>query len=144
MDNVRDAAMPAELAEPFRKSEFRRMLPPKNFVSPRNRQTEYPQRKGQSPLPHLSRKGHTVNLRELAEAAKKTWPLEDDAVSAFAAACSPERILALLDVAEAAEGTSGHRTASGKTRWWRDDGMAGAALWPTRSSSPPSPSPKKK
>ena len=47
-----------------------------------------------------------MSLRELAEAAKETWPLEDDAVPAFAAACSPERILALLDVAEAAEGTS--------------------------------------
>ena len=69
-----------------------------------------------------------MNLRELAETAKKTWPLEDDAVLAFAAACSPERILALLDVVEAAEGTSGHMTASGKTRWWREDGMAGGAV----------------
>jgi hypothetical protein len=86
------------------------------------------QRHHQSPLPHLSRKGGTVNLRELAEAAKKTWPLEDDAVLAFAAACSPERILALLDVVEAAEGTAGHMTASSKTRWWREDGMAGGAV----------------
>ncbi|MDO9065956.1 MAG: hypothetical protein Q7U96_02595, partial [Chloroflexota bacterium] len=43
------------------------------------------------------RKGDAVNLRELAEAASETWPLEDDAALAFAAACSPERILALLD-----------------------------------------------
>lgn len=68
-----------------------------------------------------------MNLRELAEAARETWPVEDDAVLAFAAACSPERILALLDVAEAAEGTP-ELAASSKTRWWREDGMAGAAV----------------
>ncbi len=68
-----------------------------------------------------------MNLRELAEAARETWPVEDDAVLAFAAACSPERILALLDVVEAAEGTP-ELTASSKSRWWREDGMAGAAV----------------
>ena len=103
MKNVRDEALPAE-------------------------QTEYPPRKGQSPLPHPSRKEVAVNLRELAEAAKKTWPVKNEAVLAFTSTCSPERILALLDVVEAAEGTSGHMTASGKTRWWREDGMAGAAV----------------
>lgn len=72
-------------------------------------------------------KGDAVNLRELAEAAKETWPLEDDAALAFAAACSPERILALLDVVEAAEGTP-ELTASSKARWWREDGMAGGAV----------------
>jgi hypothetical protein len=74
------------------------------------------------------RKGGAVNLRELAEAAKETWPLEDDAVLAFAAACSPGRILALLDVVEAVEGTPEHMTASSKARWWREDGMAGGAI----------------
>jgi hypothetical protein len=68
-----------------------------------------------------------VNLRELAEAARQTWPTEGDAVRAFAAACSPERILALLDVAEAAERTP-ELKASSKSRWWREDGMAGSAL----------------
>jgi hypothetical protein len=68
-----------------------------------------------------------MDLRELAEAAKGTWPLQDDAARAFAAACSPECVLALLDVAEAADSTPELR-ASGKTRWWREDGMAGAAM----------------
>lgn len=68
-----------------------------------------------------------MDLRELAEAAKATWPLEDDAVLAFAAACSPERVLALLDVAEAAEGTPECTAVSSKTRWWREDGLAGRA-----------------
>lgn len=68
-----------------------------------------------------------MNLRELAEAAKATWPLEDDAVQAFAAACSPERILALLDVMEAADRTP-ELKASSKTRWWREDGMAGSGV----------------
>jgi len=68
-----------------------------------------------------------VNLRELAETAKKTWPLEDDSVLAFAAACSPERILALLDVVEAAEGTHELKVST-KARWWREDGMAGGAV----------------
>jgi hypothetical protein len=68
-----------------------------------------------------------VNLRELAEAARATWPLEDDAGLAFTAACSPERILALLEVVEAAEGTH-ELKASSKGRWWREDGMAGGAL----------------
>jgi hypothetical protein len=78
--------------------------------------------------PNVDMKGDAVNLRELAEAAKETWPLEDDAAPAFAAACSPERILALLDVVEAAEGTPGRMTASSKARWWREDGMAGGAV----------------
>jgi hypothetical protein len=70
-----------------------------------------------------------MDLRELAEAAKETWPRENDAaVLAFAAACSPERVLALLDVADAAEATPDRMPASSKTRWWREDGMAGAAL----------------
>jgi hypothetical protein len=68
-----------------------------------------------------------VNLRKLAEAARETWPARDAARSAFAAACTPERILALLDVAEAAEGTH-ELKASSKTRWWREDGMAGSAV----------------
>jgi hypothetical protein len=68
-----------------------------------------------------------MNLRELAEAARGTWPREDEAASALAAACSPELILALLDVAEAAEGTPEVR-ASSKSRWWREDGMAGGAV----------------
>jgi hypothetical protein len=68
-----------------------------------------------------------VNLRELAEAARQTWPAEGDSGRAFTAACSPERILALLDVAEAAEGTP-ELKASSKSRWWREDGMAGSAL----------------
>lgn len=69
-----------------------------------------------------------MNLRELAEAAKETWPQEDEAALAFTAACSPERVLALLDVVEAAEGTPEYVAASSKTRWWREDGMAGSAL----------------
>lgn len=68
-----------------------------------------------------------MNLRELAEAAKETWPLEDDAASALAAACSPERILALLDVVDAAEGTHEMKVST-KARWWREDGMAGGAV----------------
>ena len=65
-----------------------------------------------------------MNLRELAEAAKKTWPLE----IVFRPKAHPSASLTLLDAAEAAEGTSGQMTASGKTRWWREDGMAGAAV----------------
>jgi hypothetical protein len=68
-----------------------------------------------------------MELRELAEAAKESWPAQDAATAAFASACSPERVLALLDVAEAADGTY-ELKASGTTRWWREDGMAGAAL----------------
>jgi hypothetical protein len=67
-----------------------------------------------------------VNLRELAEAAQETWPLEDDAARAYAAACSPERILALLDVVEAAEATPDLATSK-KGHWWREEGLAGAA-----------------
>jgi hypothetical protein len=69
-----------------------------------------------------------VNLRELAEAAKATWPLEDDSVRSFSNACSPGRILALLDVVEAAERTPEYGVPSGKGRWWRENGMAGGAL----------------
>jgi hypothetical protein len=72
-------------------------------------------------------RGDAVNLRELAEAAKDTWPREDDSVRALAAACSPERILALLDVVEAAEGTP-VTAPSTKARWWREDGMAGGGV----------------
>lgn len=68
-----------------------------------------------------------MNLRELAEAARETWPTEGDAVRAYVAACSPERVLALIDVAEAADGTP-ELKASSKSRWWREDGMAGSAL----------------
>jgi hypothetical protein len=68
-----------------------------------------------------------VNLRERADAAKSTWPRQDDATTAFAAACSPERILALIDVADAAERTH-ELKASPKSRWWREDGMAGAGV----------------
>jgi hypothetical protein len=68
-----------------------------------------------------------VDLRGLAVAAKATWPAEDDAVLAFASACSPEVVLALLDVAEAADATH-ELKASTKGRWWRDDGMAGGAI----------------
>ena len=68
-----------------------------------------------------------MNLRELAKAARETWPREDDAGRTFATACSPELILALLDVAEAAERMP-ELTASSKTRWWREDGLAGRAV----------------
>ena len=67
-----------------------------------------------------------MNLRQLAEAAKETWPLEDDAVLAFAAACSPGRVLALLDVVETAEAAP-KPTPSSKDRWWREEGLAGRA-----------------
>jgi hypothetical protein len=68
-----------------------------------------------------------VNLRELAHAAEETWPNQDETTLAFAAACSPQRILALLDVADAAQGTH-ELVATSKTRWWREDGMVGAGL----------------
>lgn len=68
-----------------------------------------------------------MTLRELAEAARATWPRQDEATRGFAAACSPERILALLDVADAADAMPGV-TPSGKARWWREDGIAGRAM----------------
>jgi hypothetical protein len=72
-------------------------------------------------------KGEAVDLRELAEASKGTWPAQDAAALAFSAACSPERVLALLDVAEAAEGMHEVRP-SVKGKWWSEDGMVGAAV----------------
>jgi hypothetical protein len=71
--------------------------------------------------------GTTLSLRDLAEAAAPTWPADDPATRAFSDACSPERVLALLDVADAAGGTHQIR-ATGKTKWWREDGMAGASV----------------
>ena len=68
-----------------------------------------------------------MDLRELAKAVKETWPQEDAAALAFASACSPERVLALLDVVEAAQAMP-ELTASSKTRWWREDGLAGRAV----------------
>jgi hypothetical protein len=67
-----------------------------------------------------------VNLRELAEAARDGDSAE--ALEALHAACSPERILALLDVADAADVTPEFARPSSKSRWWREDGMAGAAI----------------
>jgi hypothetical protein len=68
-----------------------------------------------------------MDLRGLAEAAEGAWPRDDVAARAFTEACSPGLILALLDVAEAADGTHQVR-ASTKSRWWAEDGMAGSGV----------------
>jgi hypothetical protein len=68
-----------------------------------------------------------VSLRELAEAAQGTWPADDAATAAFVVASSPEVVLALLDVADAAEGVHEVK-ASPKNRWWTEGGMAGAGV----------------
>lgn len=72
-----------------------------------------------------------MNLRKLAEAAVGPWPRDDATAQAFVAACTPERVLALLDVAEAAAGTP-DMTPSGKAKWWREDGLAGRAAADSR------------
>jgi hypothetical protein len=69
----------------------------------------------------------TVDLRRLAEAAKAGSQTGDADSRALAAACTPDLVLALLDVAEAAEATHEIKP-SVKGRWWTEDGMAGGAV----------------
>ncbi len=68
-----------------------------------------------------------MDLRERAEAASATWPDESAAARAFLVECTPERVLALLDVADAAQATHEVK-ATGKGKWWNEEGMAGAAI----------------